>query len=49
MKNIEVVKIINKINDYLYEKLIYEVSLTTMLKVDKFLQDLRDEIMEVKE
>ena len=40
----EVIEIINKISDYLVDKLYGEVSLYTMLKIDKFLLDLKEEI-----
>ena len=45
MSNNEVIEIIDKINNYLYKTAYNEISFTTMLKVEKFIEDLKKEVM----
>lgn len=40
----EACEVINEISDYLYKTAYEEVSFTTMLKVDRFLLDLKERI-----
>lgn len=44
MTDKEVAEIINEINSYLYKTIYEEVSFSTMLKVDKFLMNLKENI-----
>lgn len=44
MTNNEVIELINDISDYLYKTAYEEISFTTMLKVDKFLLELKEKI-----
>ena len=44
MTHNEVIDVINEINDYLFKTAYDELSFTTMLKVDSYLHNLKEEI-----